>query len=409
MESKYRELLLDVARFAIESVRGDRLVEQALGRRSIAAPLDVVAIGKAAAAMGAGACRALGERLQRALVITKTGHVLPELAHYRGVEILEAGHPVPTAASLLAGARLLEWLGAAPADRRILFLISGGASSLVEAPAPGVDLDDLVRINTWLLASGMAIDQVNAIRRRVSLIKGGNLLRVAGRRQLEVWLLSDVAGDNPAVIGSGLLYPGPAPQVMPAAVPDWLTRILERLPETEPVARTAPPHRVLANLQTACEAAARRVRREGLVAHVHPAELDGDAASTGTQLARRLLDELPAGIHIWGGETTVTLPDAPGRGGRNQHLALAAAGVLAGHTGVCLLAIGTDGSDGPTEDAGALVDGGTLRRGELSGLDAGEQLRRADSGAFLEASGDLISTGPTGTNVRDLVIAWKGG
>ena len=215
-------------------------------------------------------------------------------------------------------------------------------------------------------------------------------------------------GDNPAVIGSGLLYPGPAPQAMPVAVPDWLTRILNRLPETQPVAETAPPHRVLANLRTACEAAARRVRRAGLVAHVHRVELDGDAAATGTELARRLLSELPAGIHIWGGETTVTLPDAPGRWGRNQHLALAAARVLAGQSSVCLLAIGTDGSDGPTEDAGALVDGGTLQRGELSGLDAAEQLLRADSGAFLEASGDLISTGPTGTNVRDLVIAWKG-
>jgi glycerate 2-kinase len=403
-----RNTLLEVGRFAIQSVRGDRLVEQALGRTPIDTAVDVVAIGKAAAAMGAGACRALGERLQRALVITKTGHALPELAHYPGVETLEAGHPVPTTASLLAGARLLEWLRAAPADRRMLFLISGGASSLVEAPAAGIDLDDLVRINTWLLASGLGIDQINAIRRRVSLIKGGNLLRVTGRRQLEAWLLSDVAGDNPGVIGSGLLYPGPAPQAVPVAVPHWLTRILERLPEAGPVAETAPPHRVLANLQTACEAAARRVRRAGLVAHVHRVELDGDAAATGTELARRLLGELPAGIHIWGGETTVRLPDRPGRGGRNQHLALAAAGVLAGQTGVCLLAIGTDGSDGPTEDAGALVDGGTLLRGELSGLDASEQLRRADSGAFLEASGDLISTGPTGTNVRDLVIAWKG-
>ena len=408
MESKCRKILLEVGRFAIESVRGDRLVEQALERTSIAAAVDVAAIGKAAAAMAAGACKALGDRLQRALVITKTGHAVPELAHYPRVETLEAGHPVPSSESLLAGARLLDWLRAAPADRRMLFLISGGASSLVEAPAAGVGLDDLVRINTWLLASGLGIDQINAIRRRVSLIKGGNLLRVTGHRPLEAWLLSDVAGDNPAVIGSGLLYPGPAPQAMPVAVPDWLTRILERLAEPEPVAAPAPPHRVLANLQTACEAAARRVRDEGLVAHLHPVELDGDAATTGAELARRLLGGLPAGIHIWGGETTVRLPDRPGRGGRNQHLALAAAVVLAGRNDVCLLAIGTDGSDGPTEDAGALVDGGTLRRGELSGLDAAEQLRRADSGAFLEASGDLISTGPTGTNVRDLVIAWKG-
>jgi len=408
MDNNYRDLVLDVAHCAIDSVRGDRLVEQALGRTPIDEAVDVVAIGKAAAAMEVGACRALGDRLQRALVITKTGHALPELAHYPGVETLEAGHPVPTPASLLAGARLLEWVREAPADRRMLFLISGGASSLVEAPVAGVDLDDLVRINTWLLASGLGIDQINAIRRRVSLIKGGNLLRVTGRRQLEAWLLSDVAGDNPAVIGSGPLYPGRVPQATPVDCPAWLARLLDQIPETEPAAVTAPPHRVLANLQTACEAAARRVRRDGLVAHEHSVELDGDAAATGTELARRLLSDLPPGMHIWGGETTVTLPDAPGRGGRNQHLALAAASVLAGQTGVFLLAIGTDGSDGPTEDAGALVDGGTIRRGELSGLDAAEHLRRADSGVFLEASGDLISTGPTGTNVRDLVIAWKG-
>ena len=116
----------------------------------------------------------------------------------------------------------------------------------------------------------------------------------------------------------------------------------------------------------------------------------------------------PPACLVWGGETTVKLPDAPGRGGRNQHLALAAATLLTGRDDVGLLAIGTDGSDGPTEDAGALVDGGTLARGELNGLDAAEHLLRADSGTFLEASGDLISTGPTGTNVRDLVIAWKG-
>lgn len=408
MKNKYRRLLLGVARSAIDSVRGDRLVEEALWRTPIEETVDVVAIGKAAAAMAKGASRSLGDRLQRTLVITKTGHTLPELAHYPGVEVLEAAHPVPTRASLLAGGRLLEWLREAPADRRLLFLISGGASSLVEVPVAGVDLNDLVRINTWLLASGLDIGQINAIRRRVSRIKGGNLLRVTDHRQLEAWLLSDVAGDNPAVIGSGLLYPGQVSQAMPADLPGWLTRILARLPEPERVAVAVPPHRVLANLQTACEAAARRVERDKLVPHMHPAELNGDAAATGTELARLLLCELPTGIHIWGGETTVTLPDRPGRGGRNQHLALAAARVLAGHDGICLLAIGTDGSDGPTEDAGALVDGGTLRRGELSGLDAAERLRRADSGVFLEASGDLISTGPTGTNVRDLVIAWKG-
>lgn len=408
MELNNRLRLLDVAQCAIDSVRGDRLVEQALGATALEGSIDVVAIGKAAAAMQAGACRVLGERIQRALVITKTGHGLPELAHYPGVEVLEAGHPLPTQSSLLAGARLLEWLGEAPADRRLLFLISGGTSSLVEAPLAGVELEDLVRINAWLLASGLGIDQVNAVRRRVSRIKGGNLLRVAGRRPLEVWLLSDVAGDDPAVIGSGPLYAGQAPTTAPADYPDWLNQMLQRLPEPPPVTAVTPAHRLLATLQSACETAARRAQHQGQVAHVHPNELTGDAATTGVDLARRLLSELPPGVHIWGGETTVKLPDAPGRGGRNQHLALAAATLLTGRDDVGLLAIGTDGSDGPTEDAGALVDGGTIARGELNGLDAAEHLSRADSGTFLEASGDLISTGPTGTNVRDLVIAWKG-
>ena len=408
MNNVARALLLDLARAALESVRGDTLVEQALAAHALAGPVDVVAIGKAAATMAAGACRALGQRLGRVLVITKTGHLLPELVHHPAVEALEAGHPLPTPASLAAGSRLLDWLAAGPADARLLFLLSGGASSLVEVPQSGVGIEDLVRINAWLLGSGLAIDQVNAVRRRVSRIKGGNLLQATGRRPVEVWLLSDVAGDDPAVIGSGLLYPAPASSATADDWPDWLRQTLERLAQPPPAKVSAPPHRVLANVQTACKAAAGQARRTGSVAHLHSAELDADAASTGLELARRLCSKLSPGIHIWGGETTVALPPGPGRGGRNQHLALAAATGLAGRTDVSLLALATDGSDGPGDDAGALVDGGTIARGQLAGLDPADCLRRADSGTFLEASGDLVSTGPTGTNVRDLVIAWKG-
>jgi glycerate 2-kinase len=139
---------------------------------------------------------------------------------------------------------------------------------------------------------------------------------------------------------------------------------------------------------------------------VHSERLCGDAAAAGRRLAAELLDG-PASVHIWGGETGVELPANPGRGGRNQQLALAAAEVLAGHDKVWLLAAGTDGSDGPGEDAGAVIDGGTLARGELDGLNAAACLHRADAGSFFEASGDLISTGPTGTNVMDLVIGLK--
>ena len=400
--------VLELARHAIDAVSGDRLAAQAAGAGSFQPPLDVVAIGKAAAAMAAGVRQVLDEQIRRTLVITKRGHVAPWAKDLQQAEVMQAGHPLPTPESLIAGQRLLEWINEAAADAGFLFLISGGASSLAEAPVPGIDLATLRRINEWLLASGLSIGQINRIRRKISRIKGGNLLRFLQGRQVQVWLLSDVPADNPEVIGSGLLYPGDDQTGRDVKLPDWLEAVLKSVPTQAPVAASIPEHRILANLAMACGAVAERATARGMQASLHDCELDGDAELTGRTLAAELM-RLPAGIHIWGGETTVRLPEEPGRGGRNQHLALAAALVLAGEEDVCLLALGTDGSDGPTEDAGALVDGGSINRGELAGLDAVDRLRRADSGTFLEASGDLISTGPTGTNVRDLVIAWKGG
>jgi len=406
---KCRDLLLGLARCAIDTVAGERLTAQAAGDDYFEPPLHVVAIGKAAAAMAAGAQRVLHKQIKSALVITKTGHAAPWSKGLQQAEVIQAGHPLPTQESLEAGARLLEWMDEAGADARFLFLISGGASSLVEAPVHGVDLAVLRRINEWLLGSGLSIGQINRVRRKISRIKGGNLLRYLQGRQAKVWLLSDVATDSPAIIGSGLLYPGNDGLRQHVPLPDWLDDVLNTVTPPVSVQESIPEHRVLANLALACEAVTGQATAQGLQATVHDCGLDGDAEATGRTLGGRLLS-LPAGIHIWGGETTVGLPDEPGRGGRNQHLALAAALVLAGKKDVCLLALGTDGSDGPTEDAGALVDGGTISRGELAGgFDAVDRLRHADSGSFLEASGDLISTGPTGTNVRDLVIAWKGG
>jgi hydroxypyruvate reductase len=400
--------MLGLAQHALDAVRGDRLTARAAGDGLFEPPLHVVAVGKAAAAMAAGVQQVLDKQITRTLVITKKGHVAPWSKDLQRAEVIEAGHPIPTQESLAAGVRLLEWMNEAQTDARFLFLISGGTSSLVEAPVQGIDLATLQRINQWLLASGLSIGQINRVRRKISRIKGGNLLRFLHGRRAKVWLLSDVAADNPEVIGSGLLYPGDDKPRQDVTFPDWLEDVLNAVPAPARVEETIPEHRVLANLAVACEAVAGQATAQGLQATLHDSGLDGDAEATGRALAAKLRS-LPAGIHIWGGETTVQLPDDPGRGGRNQHLALAAALVLAGEEEVCFLALGTDGSDGPTEDAGALVDGGTIRRGELAGFDAADRLRHADSGSFLEASGDLISTGPTGTNVRDLVIAWKGG
>jgi hydroxypyruvate reductase len=407
MMNKSKHILLQLAQAGIDNVRGDYLVEQAARDCSFERAVDVAAIGKAAAAMAAGAHRVLGKQIQRTLVITKTGHIAPWSRDLSMAECLEAGHPIPTRESLLAGGRLVEWLDEADREVQLLLLISGGASSLVEAPVEGFELSDLQRINQWLLGSGLDIEKINQVRRQVSRIKGGNLLRYIGARKAEVWLLSDVAGDNPAVIGSGLCFPPQCSAMSNIEYPDWLAQLLSGLPAPQTAKITVPDHRVLGNLQTACAAIAKAARAKGLAATVHTTDLVDDAEATGRKLARQL-QGLPEGVHVWGGETTVNLPLRPGRGGRNQHLALAAATVLAGKDDVSLLAIGTDGTDGPTEDAGALVNGGTIGRGELAGLDANDCLKQADSGRFLEASGDLISTGPTGTNVRDIVIAGKG-
>jgi hydroxypyruvate reductase len=164
---------------------------------------------------------------------------------------------------------------------------------------------------------------------------------------------------------------------------------------------------IVATLDNAKSATVDAAKKLGYEAVIESAFVSGDAVETGTRLANKLLQFEPGTVHVWGGETTVTLPESPGRGGRNQSMALAAALMLQGHAGLWLLAAGTDGTDGPTDDAGALVDGGTIARGEQAGRDAKQSLARADAGNFLEASGDLLQTGPTGTNVMDIMLGLK--
>lgn len=378
-----------------------------LRSRPLAGRVWAVAIGKAAAAMLAGARQALGANLEHALLITKTGHAAgPWPAH---CEVIEAGHPLPDAGSLRAGQRLLELLATAPEAVQFLFLISGGASSLVEVLPEGMTLEDLQRLNSWLLASGWPIGQVNALRRRLSRIKGGRLLAHLHGRPVRALLISDVPDDDPAVIGSGLLFPAAEGfQSTPDAVPDWLHPWLERVAMQDDQANEwpQPEAEIVARLDQALDAAAGHALVLGYPVYRAPAHLDGDAAEAGVRIATTLLTGAP-GIYLWGGETTAQLPEQPGQGGRCQHLALAAAELLAGRGDIVLLAAGTDGSDGPGDAAGACVDGQTLLRGESEGLDAQRALAQADAGRFLEAAGDLLDTGPTGTNVTDLVIGLK--
>jgi hydroxypyruvate reductase len=399
-----RQKLLTVLERALAAVHGRGRVREALLAMGFAGPCHAVAIGKAASAMTLGALDVLGDSLKQALVISRDDHFDAALLNRPVVTCHAAGHPIPDERSLEAGRKLLEFLRGVPPAQGLLFLISGGASSLVEVLPEGVSLGDLGRVNQWVLSSGCDIRATNAIRRRLSLLKNGGLLsNLSGREALALYI-SDVPGDEPALIGSGMLA-APSADPLPTDLPTWIMKLVPKASlVTRPPGKVAA--HVIATLNDATDAAVRAGESLGLEVLCERARFSGDAV----ELAIRFCHELATGgpaLHVWGGESTVRLPRKPGRGGRNQHLALSAARLLVAHEDLMLLAVGTDGTDGSTTDAGALVDSQTVERGTLAGLDADACLRRADSAAFLEASGDLLHTGPTGTNVGDLVLGLK--
>jgi len=356
--------------------------------------------------MARGAHEALGDQIRGGFVVTKRDGTEP-----LPWPAIEAGHPLPDESSLDAGEKLIRFVQTIPQNAQVLVLLSGGASALVEALPAGVGLREWQDINRWLLASGFDIHAMNAVRKRISRIKGGRLAQLLYPRKVLCLAISDVPGDAPRSIGSGPLTADEA-GVVPdlAGAPESLQVALVKAP---PLPKADDPcfrnieFNIIATLATAKQAAAEAARKLGYPVNVHPEFIEGDAIEAGARLARELLESPPDVVHVWGGETTVKLPLRPGRGGRNQSLALSAALALQSHKNVWLLAAGTDGTDGPTEDAGALVDGETVTRGELHGPIAREALARADAGTFLEASGDLVHTGPTGTNVMDLILGLR--
>lgn len=398
-----RELLLSCFEASLSAVGG----REAVARQLRAEPLDgvvhLIAIGKAAVPMAQGALDVLGDRIADAVIVTKdaAGISLPW-------RVREAGHPVPDARSLEAGRAVSDFAGALPRSAAVLVLLSGGASALVEQLPDGLSLEDLQRLTDWLLGSGLDIAAMNHIRKRVSCIKGGRLAAMLHPRPVRCLAISDVPGNDPSAIGSGPLVPAGRSETDLSGLPGFVREMLARaapVPPADDPCFAGVRFGIIATLEDAKQAAARAARDLGVEVRIVPEFVDGDAAAAGMRLARALLESPPGIVHVWGGETTVRLPPRPGRGGRNQQLALAAALVLQGHPQSFLLAAGTDGTDGPTQDAGALVDGGTVARAAAHGFSATEALARADAGTLLEASGDLVHTGPTGTNVMDLMLA----
>jgi hydroxypyruvate reductase len=357
---------------AIDAVAGRQAVKNALANDSSFHPDLILAVGKAAAAMCLGALDSFPGC--EALVVTKYDHADAELRSQKQVMLIESAHPLPDQKSLEAGNALFERINAMAADSRVLLLVSGGASSLAEALPEDMSLADWQALTDEMLSTGKTIGQINKRRKQTSLIKDGKLVAAFHGVEIRVYAISDVEGDDIGTIGSGI----------------------------GDCHRASAPARasVIASNQIARQHAQNAAAELGLEVRQNEETLYHDLFVLAPKISARLRQAQP-GVYIWGGEPTVILPRNPGRGGRNQSLALALAKDLAGREDITVLVAGTDGSDGPTDAAGGLVDGNTWS----DPVAAEDALDRADAGSYLEQHDSLFVTGPTNTNVMDLVIA----
>lgn len=390
----------------------------------------VVGAGKAGAPMTAALAARFPGRLT-GLVVVPDGHARGEPGPVR---LVEAAHPLPDVRGAAAAATIADLAHDAGPDDLVVCLLSGGASALLPAPLPGLDLDDLRAVTDLLLRSRAAIGELNAVRRHLSGLQGGRLAALAAPAPVLALVLSDVLGDPPHDIGSGPTAPDPttfadARDVLVRhdlwpAIPPAARRVLEagltgHVPETpkpgDPRLADARLD-IVASGRDAALAAALALRRLGVAADVLTTRVDGEARELG-----RLLGALARGLHdgdpgrprpacwVLAGETTVQLGPGPvGRGGRNHEAALAAALALDGCPDVLVACVGTDGADGNSGAAGALADGTTLARARERGLDPRAALARHDAHGLLAALGDVVVTGPTLTNVGDLALVLAG-
>ena len=388
----------------------------------------VVGAGKASGAMAAAAEEALGDRIIDGVVAVKDGHLAPT----RRVRLLEAGHPLPDERGAAAARAIHNLVRSAEADDLVLVLISGGGSALTPAPAPPITLAEKQALTRLMLRAGATINELNAVRKHCSILKGGQLARAASPARVYSLLLSDVIGDPLDVIASGPTAPdestyeealailvrfGLADQVAPS-----ICRRLDQGRRGE-IAETPKPgdplfdrvtNTVIGNNHLVIEAALQEARALGFAPHLLTRTLEGEARDLADRFVSMARDVRagtgplrPPCCLVAGGETTVTVT-GQGSGGRCQEFALAAAIAMAGMPDVVVLAAGTDGSDGPTTAAGAIVDGESAAHARALGLDLAARLADNDANPALAALGDLIVTGPSNTNLLDLYLVLVG-
>ncbi|MCF6370276.1 glycerate kinase type-2 family protein [Rhizobium halophilum] len=408
-----REVLADLFRAAVAAADPLEGIRRHLPQAPEKGRTVVIGAGKGAAQMAA-ALESLWPRPLSGTVVTRYGYG----CQTRNIRIIEAAHPVPDEAGIAGAAELLREVRELNADDLVIALICGGASALLPAPPAGFELTDEVALNESLLASGAPIGVMNTIRKHFSTVKGGRLA-AATRARVVTLIVSDIPGDNPALVGSGPTVPDPSTREhalnlvtqyrvqLPEAVLRHLHSSSADAPHSDDPAFDRNKHHVIASAGLSLEAAASLAGKHGLQAHILSDSVEGEArdvalvhAAVAREVASRGRPFQAPAVLLSGGETTVTLDKQSGRGGRNAEFALALALAVDGYE-VMALAADTDGIDGTGDNAGAFCDGTTIRRLRASGIDGRTLLSRHDSYSGFEAIGDLFFTGPTGTNVND--------
>ncbi len=379
----------------------------------------ILGAGKASANMAEAVEEILGDRISNGLINTKYGHS----ASLARIRLNECGHPVPDEAGVRGAREILDLARSADANDIVIVLVSGGASALLPLPAEGITLADKQAATSLLLACGATIHEINAVRKHLSAIKGGRLAAAAAPAQVISLILSDVVGDDLDVIGSGITAPDRSTFAdalavldkyglrarVPQAVRDYLEAGLVETPKPDDPAFEGTRNIIVGSNRIALEAAADKAVDLGYAPLILSSVIEGEArevAVVETAIAKevRLSGNpiAPPACLLFGGETTVNLRGS-GKGGRNQELALAAAVRIAGMDGIAVLSGGTDGTDGPTDAAGGIVDGATAN-GDQSRAAALEALANNNSYECLDVVGSLVRTGPTGTNVADVQV-----
>lgn len=385
----------------------------------------VIGAGKAASSMALAVEDAIGPLIADGCIVTKYGHG----RDLRYMRVIEAGHPLPDSKGLAGSRELLSIAEGAGSADLVLCLLSGGASALLPAPAPGLTLKDEQRTTELLLKSGASIVEMNAVRKHLSLIKGGLLARAAYPARVLSLIVSDVVGDDLSTIASGPTAPDPSTFADALSVlkkygliskvpPPVLKRLkdgakgrLEETPKPDERLFRRVDNFIVANNSSALEAAKAKAEALGYNAIILSSTVTGSVHDTAGFLSSVALEVKKTGNPVarpacilMGGEPTVKV-SGRGKGGRMQEFALECALRLKGEKGVTVLSAGTDGTDGPTEAAGAIVDSDTVRRAGIMGIDAERFLKNNDSYNFFKKSGGLFMTGPTGTNVMDVMMA----